>query len=141
MSSRLSSYEFRAYRKRDRTIILHLRSLLLIETRVTFGDSYLSGMSAAVRLANGKHLVLDSLSIGCDLAVPFDGRTMAIDVRLPVPTGLMDLRPGFASLDLRVGWAIAGAPLEARVTSKVVVGTVRGDRARTGRSTHTPLPA
>jgi len=126
MESRLSNYEFHSYRRRDRTIILHLRSLLLIETRVTFGDSYLSGMSAAVRLDNGKHFVLDSLSIGCDLAVPFDRRTKAIHVWLSAPTGLTDLRSGFAQLDLRVGWAIAGAPLEARVRSKVVVGSVRG---------------
>lgn len=126
LASRLSNYEFRAYRRSDHTIILHLKTKVLIETQVTFGDCYLSGMTAALRLAGGHHLVLDTLSIGADLAIPFDGQTMGVDAWLPVPTGLKEVRPGFAQLDLRIGWAIAGAPFEARVRSKVVVGRVLG---------------
>lgn len=124
--SRLSSYEFRAYRRSDRTIILHMRAMLLIETPVTFGDSYLSGMTAALRISSGQQFLPESLSIASDLSVPFDGETMAVDVWLPVPTGLVELRPGFASLDLRVGWALTGVPVEARVRSKVVVRRVQG---------------
>jgi hypothetical protein len=125
LRAQLSSYEFRAYKKATGFITLRLRTVLLIQTATSFSTSYLHRMTGALALPPKQVCEIDEMAVGAWTSIPYDGRTLSLDVWLGVHTELRECPSCIGRLDLRVCFSIHGAPFEARVRRDVVVRRIR----------------
>lgn len=117
----LSSSEFRGYRNGQGTITLRLRSTLLIMTDAAFSVDYLHDALGTLVLPDMDPFALDDLSVSDMTPIPYDGRTMAVDLWVAVRTALDDIPPCTASLRLQVDFNIHGALLRGVVESPATV--------------------
>ena len=112
----LTCVDFRAYKNGAGRIVLRLRSVLLITTSTGFSvGAYLHSLSGTLYLPEQGLLELDELSVTEDLAIPFDGKRMAIDLWAGAQTNLRTIRPCFGDLSLQVDFNIHGAPFRGVV--------------------------
>ena len=133
----LSNYEFRAYRKGNGRIVLHLRTMLMIRTRTSFSSfAYLKGIRGVLALPSGEKVELDEIGFSEQCSVPYDGETLAVDLWLSVLTDFTECRPCIGHLDLRCCFNFHGALMEARVKHDVAVRRIRrrGERTEGMRS-------
>ena len=120
----LSSYEFRAYKKGNGRIALHMRTTLMIQTTASFGAGYLKGATGLLVLPPTRPFDLElEITDSCD--IPYDGETQALDLWATVLTDLRECTCCIGHMDLRVCFIAAGAPFEARVTNDVTVRRIR----------------
>jgi hypothetical protein len=122
----LSSYEFRAYKKGDGRIVLHLRTTVMIPTEASFStEAYLQGISGLLVLPSGRSFELDDVRYSDRCAIPHDGETLPVDLWVSVLTDLTECVPCTAHLDLRLCFSFFGSPMEARAKHDVTVRRIR----------------
>ena len=112
---RLSSYEFRTYRKRNGYISLRHRSYLLVPTDVGFHlSTYLSRITAHLTLPDSSHIEIDRIAFTDAVEFDYDGETMVHVFWLSHVVPRTEVRPGLGLLRIDYEFNFVGHP-DARV--------------------------
>jgi hypothetical protein len=123
----LSCSEFRGYRARRNSIVLRIKSSLLIPTTVSFSvEAYLHAFTGTLILPGLQPTELTDFVVAIWATLPFDKKTMAVDFRAAARPPIKSLRRCFGRLYLRFDFNIHGAPFRYQIDQVVTVRPTHG---------------
>jgi len=109
----LADTTFRAYKKKDGGISLHLRGYLLVHTNAGFRlSAYLKNIKCWIRLPGRKEQELDSVAISDDTVCKYDQHTMLHDLWVSTVIRGLAIKPCVAYFRMMYHISLTGHPTE-----------------------------